>query len=267
MERGLGATVSLECFTSYVNTKAFDVIGNGAYKTFLVKCRDNNDEWATQAHKYNTLVVDFVRSINGLINDIRRLDAAGIAVISKEIVTNTTPPSYSRECFNVCQISGQHSASCVEIQRSQHKNSVTIYIHSKYITFLNVMWFVCKIDHVIRNYTRQWMWSNEEKLQNMSLSETCNLFTENTETVKSLYHVFINGGRMVHMSFSKHLSIVLNDPPLVIQCNNCPSKDNEKTNKKKKKKKKKTIQVPQGRVYEQTSECTWPGGRFESASG
>lgn len=216
-ENEFQSNLTKENFTSYVNCKAFDVIGNGTYKSYLVKCRDNNDEWAVNMHQNSMSILENVRSITSLITNIRRLDASGVAVICREIITNTTPPVYSTPSWNVCQISDQHTFSCVEVIRSQHKNIRSVFIHSKYTTFLDILWFVCKIDHVVRNFTRQWLRSEQEKIKGMSLSETCEFFKTNTEEIDALFHVFSQSVTVLHNSMQQHLSKMTLCPSLQLR--------------------------------------------------
>lgn len=172
----LPEAVTYEAFKAFFCSKAYDVIGNGSYRGFLVRCRDNNDEWALQTHRHICAVTERVRAVSALLAQLRRGPASGLGVTCKDIVTNTTPPAHSTCVWNVCQISGQHSAACVELTRSQHKNMHPVFVHIKYMRFLSLLWFVCKIEHVIRNYTRHWLRSTTNI--DSSIAAMCTRFSE-----------------------------------------------------------------------------------------
>eukprot|EP00961_Rhodomonas_salina_P074238 997511-Rhodomonas_salina.3 len=206
--------ITYEMFKSYVCTKAYDIIGSGAYKTFLVKCRDNNDEWAMQVHHNMSCMLDNVKSITSLILQLRRFSASGLGAICKDIITNTTPPSFVGPTWNVCQISGQHTASCMELQRSQHKPSGQVYIHEQYIEFLNLLWFVCKIEHVVRNYTRQWLRQLDPATSEQNMAEMCRLFACQDEQFRRFFHAFEYGRRYVRTSLQRYSAHVKESTPL-----------------------------------------------------
>jgi hypothetical protein len=168
--------ITYEAFKAFFCSKAFDVIGNGSYRSFLVRCRDNNDEWALQTHRHISAVTERIRGVTVLLTQLRRGPTSGLGIACKHIITNTTPPSHSACTWNVCQISGQHSADCVELTRSQHKTACPVYVHIKYIRFLHLLWFVCKIEHVIRNYTRHWL--RDSKHVDGSVAVMCTRFSE-----------------------------------------------------------------------------------------
>ncbi len=197
--------VPLEVFKAFVCTKAFDIIGNGTYKAYLVKARDNGDEWAMRMHASTTTVVEHVKAINALVAQIRKFSAAGLGAICKEITSNTTPPVFSARQWNVCQISGQHSECCVELLRSQHKQSRAVFVHAQYTRFLELLWFACKIEHVVRNYTRQWLRQRDGEQQELSLWDTCNAFKDDDADVCKFHVAFRYACAYVRASLAGYL--------------------------------------------------------------
>ena len=198
--------LTYEMFKAFVCSRAYDIIGNGAYKTFLVKCRENNDTWALETHQHIIAVLEHIKSIVSTITQIRRYSASGLGMICKDVITNTNPPSHSGKVWNVCQISGQHTGECVEVMRSQHKTLRTIFVHAKYAPFLNLLWYVCKIEHVIRNFTRQWLQTIEAKERDneLSMSELCEMFSQEESTLKTYFDAFKYGSSFVYDSLSDY---------------------------------------------------------------
>ena len=198
--------LTYEMFKSFVCTRAFDIIGNGAYKAYLVKCRENNDAWAVETHQHTIAVLEHIKSIVSTITQIRRYSASGLGMICKDVITNTTPPIHSGKVWNVCQISGQHTNDCVEVMRSQHKTIRTIFVHIKYVPFFNLLWYVCKIEHIIRNFTRQWLQTTEEANNDneLSMSKLCEMFSQQDTTLRTYFDAFNYGSSFVYESLSKH---------------------------------------------------------------
>lgn len=208
--------ITYDVFKSFLCCKAFDVIGNGSYKTFLVRCRDNNDTWAIETHHNVQCVTEKVKGISSVITQLRRNSAYGLGAICKDLITNTTPPVFSSTNWNVCQISGQHTDSCVELLKSQHKTANPVFVHSKYMDFLNMLWYVCKIEHIIRNFTRQWLRVTEphETGSERNIAEICQTFSEQEEAFTRLYKAFKYGSEYVKTSLKRYNEAMQGVAPL-----------------------------------------------------
>jgi hypothetical protein len=85
----------------------------------------------------------------------------------------------------------------------------TLAIHPKFGDFVLRLWYVSRIEHVIRNYTRFWMTdttlhSEEEAAQ---LGTTCALFAEQTVLFDDLYETYVRAMSHVTDSISRHISV------------------------------------------------------------
>ena len=156
-------------------------------------------------HAAAAAVAEHVKGVNALVAQIRKFSAAGLGAICREITSNTTPPVFSARQWNVCQISGQHADSCVELLRSQHKQSRAVFVHTRFARFLELLWFVCKVEHVVRNYTRQWLRAREAELAALSLADTCARFAAEDGDLRRLHAAFRHGHAFVRASLERYL--------------------------------------------------------------
>eukprot|EP00961_Rhodomonas_salina_P039100 525598-Rhodomonas_salina.2 len=208
-------TLDYAKFKNFACAKAYDVIGEGQYKAYLVRCRDNNDAWALQTQADIAVVQEHVKDVNTLVNQLRKHSASGLSAIAKDIMTNTTQPTYLKPSWNVCQISGQHSSDCVEICRSQHQKAPALHVHGQYVTFLNLLWYVSKIEHVVRNVTRKWLAEQPCEVEH-NMGDLCQRFAEQDAMLNQLFVAFEYGSSFVRTSLQRYLNLHETLPPLTL---------------------------------------------------
>lgn len=182
--------ITRHTFSTFLLCKAFDVIGNGSYKQYIIKCKENNDQWAIDAHKCINTVLDYLKRILTLLHKMQSLPNVTLSNICKETVGNTTPPTTTGTEWGVCCISGEHSKDCVRLHRGSGRSNDTIHIHTKYFRFIKMLWFTTKIEHVIRSMTRHWLEQNAETLNNMSIAEKCTYFERNFKHIDQYFSFF-----------------------------------------------------------------------------
>lgn len=90
------------------------------------------------------------------------------------------------------------------------KNMGEIVVHPRFTHFLLMLWFICKLDHVLRNYTRCWLEAevaaekkNSAKGQETNVHHLCEKFAGQEELFKSLCSVFNHGFRHIRTSLQK----------------------------------------------------------------
>jgi len=190
--------VNYASFKNYVLCKAFDLIGGGTYKPYMIQCKENHDPWAIEMHKSINTVNECIRQINVLFHQIDALPNRFLSVMAKDILQTSSPPCFNAEIWGVCGISGQHTNECVNVVSSGRCTEV-FTVHKKYFVFFKYFWFILKLDHIIRSVLRHWMSSNVSELSEMSKSEKCVFFTETFDIEK--YHTVFNAA-LKHVSES-----------------------------------------------------------------
>lgn len=221
--------VEFDIFKDYFLCKAFDVFGNGSYKPYMIKCKDNHDPWAVCMHRSVSAVNECIRQLNVLFQRMDLLPNQFLSVVAKDVLHTTSPPSCGEKQWGVCGISGQHTNECVNIVTGG-RGAEVLSIHTKYFTFFKYFWFVLKFDHVIRSVIKYWISQNENKLSGMTKTGQCEYFTQNYCFKK--HHIVFNAA-IKHVSqslliYMRHYESI-SPMQLLIQ-----SKEEQKKQKKRK---------------------------------
>jgi hypothetical protein len=88
---------------------------------------------------------------------------------------------------------------------------VEFLVHPKLSHFFLMLWYVCKIEHIVRNYTRYWVetetatTTNRQATQN-DIGSLCNLFAEQDDVFEGMCCMFNHGVEHVTESVRAHLA-------------------------------------------------------------
>lgn len=84
-----------------------------------------------------------------------------------------------------------------------------VIVHPKFAHFFLMLWYVCKIDHVTRNYTRCWLESRVcSQAQEASVSSLCDEFSSQHALFKKMHAVFCHGCQHVWGSLTEQLLVI-----------------------------------------------------------
>lgn len=194
--------LTFDQFANYVHFKAFDVIGDGQYRKFLVKCRDNSEMWAINIFQDVQSVNSLIKQVSTEINKLLDIGCIKIHRICSEITTCINPPVRQKMGWHICNLSGMRSDNCVEISRSGRAETFAV-VNAKYTKFILMLWFVSRLDHIIKIITKHWLEQNKNHFENESLDklEKCQKFQKEYTDMKNLYHSFIKAHTHVLKSF------------------------------------------------------------------
>lgn len=209
--------VALDAFRTFFMCKAFDVIGQGTYKPYIIKCKENNDQWAIDAHRSINTVLDCLKRILALLHKIQSLPNVALSNVCKETVGNTTPPSASASEWGVCHISGEHSKDCVRLHRGGARGNDIVHIHEKYFRFIKLLWYATKIEHVVRSITRFWLEQNSDGVADMSMAERCRHFEQHFRDTDKHFTFFSYATHYVEESFESYIQHYVFDVPLELE--------------------------------------------------
>jgi hypothetical protein len=100
-----------------------------------------------------------------------------------------------------------HGGSCETTidDKPDNRGEFDTIVHPKFSHFFVMLWYVGKIDHVIRNYTRCWLENNryDNELQTKSIQCICNDFSIQYELIEHMFTLFCHG--------YKHIITSIND--------------------------------------------------------
>lgn len=144
--------VSREDFGVYFYYKTFDVLTTGKYKRWLTTSKENGDAWALNVHTKQNKVQQSIRHVQSMIADIGK---SKLGQACKNVINCAQPPVRIFMGFSKCYITQVQSDKCLDISKSGKKNH-DMHIHPKFAYFFLFLWYICKMDYVIRAWMKNW---------------------------------------------------------------------------------------------------------------
>lgn len=220
------AAVSLGQFSTFFCAKAFDIISDNRYRKQTVRCKELGDAWALEVHESIASTVSCVRAVHHAIDRLQGGRHACVLRLCRDVLNNSTPPIRTRDGWCTCSVTGIRAEGCIEVfrpsSRSGSKDPTSCppwrnsgapqaagppcrdsIIHPKFGHFALMLWYVCKIEHIVRNFTRCWL---EEQPCGQPISSLCKSFESNTEVFRRCHAVFQHAYHHVTQSLDQHLA-------------------------------------------------------------
>lgn len=185
-----------EDFKDYCNTKAFEVIGDdNQYKKYFSQCRENAEPWALKVHQSISKIVAEIKGIQAMIDNLQTQGKDKIYKLCVEVMASSNPPLRKKNGWNVCSISGTRSDSCLEIGRRGKETSLML-VHQKFSAFILNLWFVSKLEHIIKHQTKSWL----NRQDTDDIHELCKAFEASEDMIRNWYRAFCDAVRHVKLS-------------------------------------------------------------------
>ena len=217
------STNTAEDFAGFMLSKAYDVISNGQFKRHLVSCKDKGDSWAVTMHQQQVRIVQAGR---GIQNSISRLSespsTAQWAQICKDVIGSAQPPVKVFTGSKKCSITGEDLEYSIDLTRSC-RNAKPIYVHLRFWHFFVLLWYITKIEYIIRSCTKHWMDNTKTSENTLTCPEICEHFKdENTELTEKMAALFLKGCAFVQNSVELYRQefqavAVLRPPPQFLE--------------------------------------------------
>ena len=86
------ATLTLEDFQAYAQTKAYDVISAGHFKRHLGVSRENGDRWAVVMYNRQNKVASKIREVFTLVAQLTTPRSQPIQRVCKDVMSCAQPP-------------------------------------------------------------------------------------------------------------------------------------------------------------------------------
>jgi hypothetical protein len=193
--------MEFENFRDYIHCKAFDVIsGDGSYRRYLYQCVENQDAWALRMHESVTLVSAHVREFQLLVDRVRQLQTP-VARVCTEVVTAMHAPTRVTPKLSVCLITGAHCENCIDVSRAT-KSDVPILVHPRFHYFFLMLYFVHRLEHVIRSFAKSWL---EQQDSDNTMADLTTKFSAQTDLFQQMFKVYNEGSRHVIDSLQNYL--------------------------------------------------------------
>ena len=161
---------------NYVFFKAFDIIGDGGYRRFILKNKNNGEPWAVSMYNDTQHTTRFFRATLQLVGKLAgNVPCMKLYKLCQRVTNDMNPPSVSTHGWCICALTGMRTENTTQLGRS-NKGDVC-YVHRKFHAFFTMLWFVARFELCIKYATTQWLQHNNntsdgkiqilcEKLQN-----------------------------------------------------------------------------------------------------
>lgn len=179
--------VTLEEFKSFFLGKAYDVVGNGAFRKHMTRCKDVGDVWA----------VDMATSIQTVQNQIKDISVAVQSIpptpnkfheICKDVMMSAQPPTKLYAGCVTCSITGKQAIKCLDLSKT-HKSNSNMFVNARFCYFFMLLWYCNKIEYIIRSFTRTWLDSRGEE---ETYQDICKAMQEEMQdTIHQMHRLFV----------------------------------------------------------------------------
>lgn len=181
-----------EEFARFLHSKAYDVISNGNFRKHLMHCRDRGDVWAVQMTSNQAKVNQECRVVQGLIGGMLGTSDDSWAHVCKDVMSSAQPPTKVLAGYTTCFFTGEKLDCCIDLTRNGKKGR-EVHVHLRFWHFFIFLWFIAKIEYIIRACTKCWLERLKcEKDEMENYTEMCEQFVEqNRDFTRSMYLVFV----------------------------------------------------------------------------
>eukprot|EP00961_Rhodomonas_salina_P254100 3434172-Rhodomonas_salina.1 len=177
-----GTGLSLADVEGYVRFRAFDVIGNGAYRRYVNACKEKDEPWAVDISRCVLDVGSAVRTIQTYVADLQDSKKSGLHVLCNTVMENNTPPIDQTTVIAECCVSKKPKCQCI-VLKCKGRGAPSITVQSRFGHFVLMLWTVFKMDVVIKTVTRDFIDSVQDS-DDASMKSLCDQFNDNSENVQ-----------------------------------------------------------------------------------
>lgn len=145
---------TIEDFTHFFNARAYDIIGEGSFRKHLNSCKEAKDKWALNMSSGLQKVVANIKTVHALISKLEDT-YPNLGKLCKQVSLSAHPPVKLHAGPVQCALTQQQCTNCLSLP-SGSKNS-PIFVHVRFCRFFMFLWFICKIEYIVRCFVRSWM--------------------------------------------------------------------------------------------------------------
>jgi hypothetical protein len=193
-------------FRLFVCSRGNDIISDGAYKKHIIACKENGDAWAERAQQGILAVLVYSEYVRKSAMRVSELPTKELDTVIREALATSSPPCKVYRGVGTCRITGLTSRSCIDLMRSssplphQSDSSLKMLVHPRLSHFFYMLWYACKIEHVVRNSARDWLRS-----QSGTMLELCKKFESREDVISAMYTAYVKACAHVVRSIDDHM--------------------------------------------------------------
>jgi hypothetical protein len=198
----------------------------GYYKKHITQSKEIGDAWAINLYNKQNKIQQIIK---GVIQRISCIGKNNLGLTCKNVINCAQPPVRIHLGFAKCFITGVNCDKCVDISKNGRKNK-EIYVHCKFAYFFLFLWYICKLEYVIKACCKQW-YDHYLKINHKGIKRkdvTCihngvnaelleHFFSENQQICNDLYLVFDKALQYVNKTLDVYneefSNIPMIDPP------------------------------------------------------
>jgi hypothetical protein len=150
------APLSIDRLRNFVLFKAYDVIGSGGYRRFVLKNKNNGENWATTLYNDTQYVSRYVRTTLLLVNRLQyTASCVKLHKLCQRVINDLNPPTISTHGWCICALTGMRTENTTQLGRSSKGDAC--HVHRKFFKFFCMLWFIARIDLCVKYFTMQWL--------------------------------------------------------------------------------------------------------------
>lgn len=184
-------------FTEFFNSRAYDLIGEGSFRKHLTHCKEAADVWAVDMVNAIHAVTDNVKAVNSQLARFT-MSSPTLVGICKNVIISAQPPVRMHIGEAVCAITQQRCSQCMNL--SSGKKCPPTLVHVRFCRFFMFIWFVAKIEYVVRSCIRTWLLAQADECTYESVAKNVH---ELAPTIARIHSVFVVGFQHVMASFER----------------------------------------------------------------
>ena len=186
---------SLENFTHFFNARAYDIIGEGTFRKHLTTCKDSADPWALEMVCGIQSVLGNIKSVNVHVAKLQQ-SYPKVGNICKNVTLAAQPPIRLHAGQTYCEITQQPCSHSLCLPSGTR--GVSTYVHVRFCRFFMFLWFVSKIEYVVRCYVRSWLQTQDKS--NSSYVEIAEQVLSMQPLLLQLHSVFVSALQHINTS-------------------------------------------------------------------
>ena len=191
---------TLEDFRGFFLAKAYDVVGNGAYRKHLARCKESGDPWALTMTLQLQTVQAQIREVHTAVAAMSPVPSK-LNEICKEVMMSAQPPIRLNAGCVTCCITGRRCLKCLDLSKA-HKSNSHVYVDPRFCLFFMLLWYCNKLEYIIRCFTRTWLDGRPDGETFKTLC--CALRDEIDPTVARMHGLFVSAKDHVLETISRH---------------------------------------------------------------
>jgi hypothetical protein len=196
-------TVTEDKLRNFVLFKAFDIIGDGGYRRFVLKNKNNGEPWAVGIYNDAHNTSRFLRSTLQLIGQLAgNVPCAKLHKLCQRVTSDMNPPSVSAHGWCICALTGMRTENTTQLGRS-NKGEVC-YVHRKFHGFFTMLWFIARFELCIKYATIQWLQRNNATA-NHNIQQLCEKLQTDPSFTKNICRSILHATQHVTDSVIMHI--------------------------------------------------------------